>query len=123
VLDAAGHAGSVILHALYERRRQVLAAIPGGKEWAEALDAEVAAGERHLALHEGHLVHTASRDTALVTGDFLAGFGAARREAGWVARLTELADAGATEVAYQPAGADIPGELARFAQVFRAAGA
>ncbi|HEX9258262.1 MAG TPA: LLM class flavin-dependent oxidoreductase [Acidimicrobiales bacterium] len=122
VLDAAGHAGSVILHALYERRPEVLAAIPGAKEWSDALDAEIPPGERHLTLHEGHLVHTASRDTALVTGQFLTTFGAARTEAGWVDRLRELAEAGATEVAYQPAGADIPGELARFAEVFSAAG-
>jgi 5,10-methylenetetrahydromethanopterin reductase len=43
--------------------------------------------------------------------------GAARTAAEWNARLNELEQAGATEIAYQPAGPDIPGELRRFAQV------
>jgi 5,10-methylenetetrahydromethanopterin reductase len=29
-------------------------------------------------------------------------------------RVQQLADGGVTEIAYQPAGADIPGELERF---------
>lgn len=72
VLAAAGHAGSVALHAMVERGMPV-GWLPGGQEWLEGLD-------------------------------------------------EELVEAGATEVAYQPAGPDIPGELARFADVARSLG-
>lgn len=122
VLDAAGHAGSVVLHALYERRREALAALPGGAEWAARLDAEVPEAERHLALHEDHLVAVAPRDAGVVTGPLLAAVGAARTAESWAAHLRAMAEAGATEVVYQPAGGDIPGELARFAEAARAAG-
>lgn len=122
VLDAAGHAGSVALHAMYERRRQALDTVPGGREWVDALTAEVPEAERHLVLHEGHLVHIASRDTAVVTGALLNAVGAARTTTGWAERFEQLIGAGATEIAYQPAGGDIAGELARFADAFRAWG-
>jgi 5,10-methylenetetrahydromethanopterin reductase len=36
----------------------------------------------------------------------------------WRERLDGWAHAGVTEVAYQPAGPDIPGELERFARLF-----
>ena len=38
---------------------------------------------------------------------------------GWHAHLDAMAAAGATEIAYQPAGPDIPGELDRFAAMWR----
>ena len=41
-------------------------------------------------------------------------FGFARTAGAWRDHLAQLEDGGATEIAYQPAGPDIPGELRRF---------
>jgi len=112
-LDAAGHAGAVALHAMYERGVSV-SSLPGGLTWTAEIEA-VPESERHLALHDLHLVGLTERDARIVTGDLLRQFGAARTAAEWGARLAELEAAGATEIAYQPAGKDIPGELRRFA--------
>jgi 5,10-methylenetetrahydromethanopterin reductase len=78
----------------------------------EAIDPE----HRHIALHDGHLVALNERDAKVVTGDLLRRFGYACYASEWRDRLAELEAAGATEIAYQPAGPDIPGELERFAQ-------
>jgi 5,10-methylenetetrahydromethanopterin reductase len=116
---AAGHAAAVAVHRLWQRGGD-LDAIPGGREWAAAIEA-VDPADRHLAVHEGHLVAPNERDTAVVTGEALTRFGVARTRQGWHERLATLAALGATEIAYQPAGPDIPRELARFAEVARSA--
>ncbi|MFM7536944.1 MAG: 5,10-methylene tetrahydromethanopterin reductase, partial [Acidimicrobiales bacterium] len=46
-------------------------------------------------------------------------FGGARTRDEWAEHLAALEVGGATEVAYQPAGPDIPGELERFAEAAR----
>jgi 5,10-methylenetetrahydromethanopterin reductase len=119
VMTAAGHMGSVVLHALYERNRSTLAGLPGATAWADALDADIPAEVRHLALHDAHLVAVGARDRGVVTGDLLVAIGAARTRTQWVDHLRTITAAGATEVAYQPAGPDIAGELERFADVCR----
>lgn len=115
VLAAAGHGAAVSLHAMYERGMD-LAAIPGGAEWKAAMDA-VPENERHLRLHDLHLIGVSEHDRPLLTGEFIKRVGAARTDAEWDSRLRALEEAGATEIAYQPAGPDIPGELQRFAEV------
>jgi 5,10-methylenetetrahydromethanopterin reductase len=117
VMDAAGHAAGVALHAIYERDGDV-SGLPGGPEWLADLEG-ISPGLRHIALHEGHLVELSERDARVVTGDMLRRLGYASSASEWRDRLRELEAAGATEIAYQAAGADIPGELERFA---RAAG-
>jgi len=118
VLAAAGPALAVVYHGLYERgRRDRLYAVPGGRAWAEATDA-LPAAERHLAIHEGHLVEPNERDrlawaaggSAAVGALTLTGTAPQVRS-----RLNQLAGAGVSELVYQPAGPDIPGELAAFA--------
>lgn len=116
-LAAAGHAGAVAFHRLWTRGGD-LDAVPGGRAWSDAIDA-IDPAERHLAVHEGHLVAPNARDAAVVTGEVLTRFGLARTRDGWRARIDELRAAGATELAYQPAGPDIAGELARFSEVVR----
>ena len=111
-VDAAGHAAAVNLHAVYEWFPSALPSLPGGTEWRTAIE-EVPAQRRHLAVHDLHLVGVTERDRPFITRAAMEGVtwsAAALRErvAGWAA-------AGVTEVAYQPAGADIPGELERFA--------
>ncbi len=117
VLDAAGHAAAVALHAVYERGGDV-SGFAGGREWLAELEG-ISPELRHVALHDGHLVALNRRDAKVVTGEMLRRFGYAQSASEWRDRLAQLEAAGATEVAYQPAGSDIPGELERFA---RAAG-
>ena len=55
------------------------------------------------------------RDARVVSGDLVRQLGFARTASEWRTHLAGLEANGATEIAYQPAGADIPGELRRFA--------
>ncbi len=114
VLDAAGHGGAVALHGMYERGGDVTR-FPGGAAWRAELES-IPAAERHLAVHDLHLIGLTKRDARVVNGDMLRQLGLARTASEWRARLSELEASGATEIAYQPAGHDIPGELRRFAQ-------
>lgn len=115
VLAAAGHGLAVAYHAMFERGgRDAVAGLPGGSDWLRAIEA-IPAGSRHLATHEGHLVHLTDRDRAAVTegaellGSFtLTGTSSVLRD-----RVAGLDAAGVTEIVYQPAGEDIPGELER----------
>ncbi|HEX6030638.1 MAG TPA: LLM class flavin-dependent oxidoreductase [Tepidiformaceae bacterium] len=117
VVDAAGHGAAVGLHAMYERGMD-LSRVRGGAEWRARVDA-IPENERHLMLHGLHLIGVSEHDRPLITGDFIRQAGMARTADEWRRRLDELEQAGATEIAYQPAGPDIPGELRRFAEVAR----
>ena len=66
-------------------------------------------------MHDGHLVGVNEHDRPYVNGELLAGHGLAMDRGAWRERLAALAEGGATEVAYQPAGPDIPRELEAFA--------
>ncbi len=116
VLAAAGHAAPVIFHFALENDRLEL--LPNGKEWAAAY-ADVPRQARHLALHDRHLIALNDRDRPFVTADLLTANGLALDAAGWRERAELLQSMGATELAYQPAGPDIPGELERFARAVR----
>lgn len=116
VRAAAGHAVAVTYHAVYERGGDRVDAFPGGRAWREAVEA-VPEARRHLATHEGHLVAPNERDLLALDADpglaaslTLTGTAEAVRE-----RVSALADRGVTEIAYQPAGPDIPRELEAFA--------
>ena len=117
VLAAAGHAAPVLFHWALENRR--LDAVPSGEAWAAAY-ADVPASARHLALHDRHLIAINERDRPFVTGELLSHQGLALTAAGWRERIGMLTSMGATEIAYQPGGPDIPGELERFAIAVRA---
>lgn len=112
-LQAAGPAVSVLFHFLYEHNRDALAAIPGGAEWAamiETLDPRT----RHLAVHEDHLVALTERDRPYVSGEALLALTTSGTREQVADKLRAMADSGVTEVAYQPAGADIDRELTAF---------
>jgi 5,10-methylenetetrahydromethanopterin reductase len=117
VLGAAGHAAAVMFHAAMESRRPDI--VQGGKEWAAAYEA-VPQRVRHLALHDQHLVANNDRDRPFVTGEMLVQNGLALTRAAWRERIAMLESAGATEIAYQPAGPDIAKELETFASAVRA---
>ena len=116
VLAAAGHAAPVLFHFALENDR--LGTLPNGEEWARAY-ADVPENARHLALHDRHLIAVNDRDRPFVTGELLAANGLALTRDGWRERVALLETMGATEIAYQPAGDDIPRELAAFASAVR----
>jgi 5,10-methylenetetrahydromethanopterin reductase len=116
VIDAAGHGLAVVYHAMYERGGpDAVDRLPGGADWRASVEA-VSADRRHLLTHENHLISTTERDrralraggAELLTSATFSGSPAQLRD-----RLGHLEAAGVTELAYQPAGPDIPGELAR----------
>jgi 5,10-methylenetetrahydromethanopterin reductase len=116
VVDAAGHALAVVYHVAYERRgAAAVDRLPGGRTWRDKIE-QVPKERRHLAVHEGHLIRVTERDRAAVMEGIgllpsvsLTGEAVQLRE-----RLSELERTGVTEIAYQPAGHDIAGELTRF---------
>lgn len=111
-IAAAGHAAAVGLH--WAAEFNALERLPGGPQWAAAY-ADVPAAERHLALHDGHLVAVNERDRPFITGEMLKAQKLALSPEAWRERLDGYVRAGVTEIAYQPAGPDIAGELERFA--------
>ncbi len=117
VLDAAGHAVALAFHSRYERAgRAAVAAMPGGDAWLEAIEA-IPEAERHLATHEGHLVRIGPVDAVAVplAAPLLASMSFSGSPEELRSKAEMLAAAGVTELAYQPAGSDIPGELERMA--------
>jgi 5,10-methylenetetrahydromethanopterin reductase len=124
VVDAAGPGAVVMYHAVYERGgAAAVDGLPGGRGWREAVE-EHPESERHLAIHEGHLVRANPRDEPYVAelipmASAAAPTGTADQVAEWVRRLAAV---GVTEVAYQPAGSDIERELRAFASATGIAG-
>jgi 5,10-methylenetetrahydromethanopterin reductase len=117
VVDALAPAAVVMYHAVYERGgAAAVDGLPGGPGWRAAVEA-YPENERHLAIHEGHLVKANPRDQPYVADLIpMASAGALTGTAEQVAaRVRDLAAAGVTEVAYQPAGSDIERELRAFA--------
>lgn len=112
VLSAAGHGAGVALHAMWERGAD-FSRLPGGTEWLAEVNA-LPAAQRHIAVHDRHLIALTERDARVVNGPVLRQFGLARTRAEWRQHLDRLEAAGITEIGYQPAGPDIPGELRRF---------
>lgn len=116
VMDAAGHAVAVVYHGIYERHgADAVDGMPGGKVWREGIE-QIPVDKRHLALHEGHLARVTDRDRAAVEAgiDLLPQLSFTGTADQLRERVAGLAAAGLTEIAYQPAGSDIPGELERF---------
>jgi 5,10-methylenetetrahydromethanopterin reductase len=121
VLDAAGHAVAVVFHATYERQgADAVRGFPGGGTWVDAIE-PIPERERHLATHEGHLMRlTAVDEQAVAEGiDILPAVTFSGTADQLQERVLDFAAAGVTEIAYQPAGPDIPGELARMADALR----
>jgi 5,10-methylenetetrahydromethanopterin reductase len=117
VIDTVGPALARIFHGRYERAGAAgVDSLPGGRRWREVIEA-VPRGRRHLAVHEGHLVEVNERDRpAVIAGAGLIPEVTMTATAAEIrARVADLAEAGFTEIAYQPMGPDIPRELEAFA--------
>jgi 5,10-methylenetetrahydromethanopterin reductase len=115
-MEAAGHSAAVLYHFVAENRLP-MESVPRGNEWKAAYD-EVPADERHLAMHDRHLIALNDRDRPFITPEVLRATGAVYTPAEVRQRIDDMAVAGATEIAYQPAGPDIPRELEAFAKAF-----
>jgi 5,10-methylenetetrahydromethanopterin reductase len=114
-MRAAGHAVTVAYHFFAENGlpKELL---PGFDEWSSAYD-DIAADERHLALHDLHMIDVNERDRPFVTSQHLERLGVAWTPSELRARLAALEAGGVTDIAYQPAG-DIASELEAFAEAF-----
>jgi 5,10-methylenetetrahydromethanopterin reductase len=115
VFDALAPAIALAYHATWESAGAAVDRLPGGRAWREAVE-RVPAEVRHLVVHEGHCVAPPARERALLDPGlgamtFSGGLDELRRR--WAA----LAAAGATELAYAPAGPDVPRELRAMARV------
>jgi 5,10-methylenetetrahydromethanopterin reductase len=115
-LAAAGPALTVVYHAMYEGDPASVEALPGGVEWRKRIE-EVPAAERHLAVHEAHLLTVTERDRPLLDGDLLKSFSWTGEAKDLRMRVDALAEAGATEILYAPMGPDIPRELRTFIEM------
>ncbi len=114
VMAAAGHGAAVAYHGAYERGG--IETLPGGAAWRDQIE-RVPARTRHLAIHDGHLIAPNVIDRTVLNGDVLARYGGALDAASWREWLQRWQQEGTTELAYQPAGPDIPRELTAFARM------
>ncbi|HTK17023.1 MAG TPA: LLM class flavin-dependent oxidoreductase [Acidimicrobiia bacterium] len=118
-LAAAGPALTVVYHAMYEGDPSSVDGLPGGPEWRARVE-EVPEAQRHLAVHEDHLVRVTDRDRPLLNGDLLRAFTWTGSAGELRARLEPLEASGVTEILYAPMGPDVPRELRTFAEMARA---
>jgi 5,10-methylenetetrahydromethanopterin reductase len=112
-LAAAGPGLTVVYHAMYESDPASVDSLPGGAEWRARIE-QIPAPERHLTVHEDHLVRVTDRDRALVNGDMVRAFTWTASPAEIRARLDALEASGVTEILYAPMGPDVPRELQAF---------
>jgi 5,10-methylenetetrahydromethanopterin reductase len=117
VADAAGPSAVVAYHAVYERGGPAAVdGLPGGRGWREAIQA-YPEEERHLAIHEGHMVQANPRDEPYVAEliPFASATGLTGTPEQVSERIAQFGALGVTEFVYQPAGSDIERELRAFA--------
>ena len=117
VQDAVGPGMAVVWHGTYEAAGAGVDALPGGAGWREEIE-RIPERERHLHVHEGHLVELSERDRRhlapeLAAMTFTGGPQALRQ------RAAELADQGVRELVYWPMGPDLEGELEAMAGALR----
>ena len=107
VLAAAGAGAAVVFHRAWD--------LPGAprRPKLEALPPR----ERHLHTHEGHLTFVNALDRGVITGEAVRAYTFTGEAAALRARLDGLSARGVTEIAYQPAGPDVPRELTAFARM------
>jgi 5,10-methylenetetrahydromethanopterin reductase len=120
VADAVGPWYVVRYHGVWQAYPDALPGMPGGAEWLAGIEAERPEGERHLAVHEGHVTNVMAHDR-----DVLALAGDAIATAGWVGTPDEIhamavaAEAdGTTELLFTPTG-DFAREMRTFATAVR----
>jgi len=112
--EALAPALAVIYHGSYEAGAGRVDALPGGRGWRGEIE-RFPEEERHLAVHEDHMVRATERDlrhlSPALAGATLTGTRAELR-----ARFAEMAKAGMTELVYAPHGPDLARELRAMAE-------
>jgi 5,10-methylenetetrahydromethanopterin reductase len=105
-------------HGVWQSYPAAIGNLPLGAEWVAGIDAERPEGQRHLAVHEGHVTDVMPRDRAQLDAA-----GPALATTGWVGTAAEVrakAEAaiaeGAREILYTPAGPDPDREMRAFAR-------
>jgi 5,10-methylenetetrahydromethanopterin reductase len=117
VLEAAGPGAAVLFHAGYEHALlEGLDQVPGAAEWRAAV-ASIPADEQHLHTHAGHLTYANDIDRQVLNGAIIEQLTFSGTEETLRKRLADVANAGVTEVVYQPAGPDPERELRAFAKM------
>ncbi len=101
---------------MYEGDPASVDALPGGPQWRAVLE-QIPESERHLAIHEEHLVTVTDRDRPLLDGDLLKAFTWTGEASEVRARIDALGESGATEILYAPMGPDISRELRTFMEM------
>jgi 5,10-methylenetetrahydromethanopterin reductase len=121
VRAAAGPGNALAYHAAYEFGGDVKS-LPAGRVWLDTIN-QTPKPERHLAVHDQHLVALNQADEAAWAAGSWAAIPATTLT-GSAAELTErlaaFAEQGITEIMYQPTGPDIAGELEAFITAARA---
>jgi 5,10-methylenetetrahydromethanopterin reductase len=117
VRAAVGPVWALQFHFAWTRHgAQGVLPMTGGKEWVDVIS-RVPERERHLAIHDGHLLDLNAADAAAWNAGGHAAIpqltmtGSAQDVTAGIAKLI---DNGATEIMLQPVGPDIPRELERF---------
>jgi 5,10-methylenetetrahydromethanopterin reductase len=122
VQAAVGPGNAVAYHATYEFGGDVTS-LPGGDVWLDTIN-QAPAEERHLAVHDQHLIGLNRADTAAwAAGSWQAipqtTLTGTAQDIGH--RIRDIGTQGVTEIIYQPTGPDIPGELEAFVNAARRA--
>ena len=108
--EAAGAPAAVAYHAFLEQHDARLDSLPNGARFVELAHA-ISEDVRHLALHEGHLTVMNAIDRQVLTPEAAAAISPLTGTPDQVrATARALADAGMTEIAFQPVG-DVEAEL------------
>jgi 5,10-methylenetetrahydromethanopterin reductase len=124
VRAAVGPVWALQFHFAWTRHgAQAVLPMTGGAEWVDVIS-RVPERERHLAIHDGHLLDLNAADTAAwnagghtsVTQLTMTG-----SSQDVTAGIAKLIGNGATEIMVQPVGPDIPRELERFMTAARRA--
>jgi 5,10-methylenetetrahydromethanopterin reductase len=124
VRAAAGPGHALAYHAAYEFGGDVTQ-LPGGEEWLKVITRRPVA-ERHLAIHDRHLIGLNQADEAAWAAggwNALAVTTVTGSPVHIAGQLARYAEQGITEIIYQPTGPDIAGELERFLHVAQREGA
>ncbi len=113
VFEALGPGIAAMYHGTYEAAGEGVDALPGGKEWREAIE-RVPEAERHLAIHTDHMVRLTDLDRKFIAPALGAALFAGTREQ-LRKRVVDLSSAGLSEILYVPTGGDVERELTAMA--------
>jgi 5,10-methylenetetrahydromethanopterin reductase len=116
VWATVGPGVALVYHLVYEfQGADGVDELPGGREWRERIEA-IPAERRHLEMHRGH-GHVANEiDSASIPRSMIGALALVGDVQTVHRSVAELAQAGLTELVFNPAGAGIPGQLERFAE-------